>query len=223
MPPTAQANKVPCDRDLPALVHLALLDDAAPDTELLRRYQSICGALLHASTNTQPDIAFSTGLLCRAMGRPTPELFQAALRVLGYLYRNRNIGLRYVASDQTFEGFSDSDWAGKHSTSGFTFHLGSATVSWSSKKQTIVALSSCEAVSMLVPLSEGSARAEQWEPSSVTAHSPPPASTPEVSADQCWPTTLRRLRITRESSLCGSPTTRANGTSRAPLRCKRLR
>ena len=145
VPPTAQANKVPCDRDLPALVHLALLDDATPDSELLRRYQSICGALLYASTNTRPDIAFSTGLLCRAMGRPTPELYLAALRVLGYLYRNRNIGLRYVASDQSLEGFSDSDWAVKHSTSGFTFHLGSATVSWSSKKQTTVALSSCEA------------------------------------------------------------------------------
>ena len=145
VPPTAQANKVPCDRELPALVHLALLDDAAPDSQLLRRYQSICGALLYASTNTRPDIAFSTGLLCRAMGRPTPELFEAALRVLGYLYRNRHIGLRYEASDQSLEGFSDSDWAVKHSTSGFTFHLGSATVSWSSKKQTTVALSSCEA------------------------------------------------------------------------------
>ena len=145
VPPTAQANKVPCDRELPALFHLALLDDAAPDLQLLRRYQSICGALLYASTNTRPDIAFSTGLLCRAMGRPTPELFQATLRVLGYLYRNRHIGLRYEASDQSLEGYSDSDWAVKHSTSGFTFHLGSATVSWSSKKQTTVALSSCEA------------------------------------------------------------------------------
>ena len=59
VPPTAQANKVPCDRELPALVHLALLDDAAPDPQLLRRYQSICGALLYASTNTRPDIASS--------------------------------------------------------------------------------------------------------------------------------------------------------------------
>ena len=37
----------------------------------------------------------------------------------------------------------------------------------------------------------------------------------EDDNDQCWPTTLRRLRITRESSLRGFPTTRANGT--APL------
>ena len=146
VPPTAQANKVPCDRDLPALVHLALLDNATPDAQLLRRYQSICGALLYASTNTRPDIAFATGMLCRAMGRPTPELYEAALRVLGYLYRNRHIALRYeTARDATLEGFSDSDWAVKHSTSGYTFHLGSASISWSSKKQTTVALSSCEA------------------------------------------------------------------------------
>ena len=56
-------------------------------------------------------------MLCRAMGRPTPELLDAALRILGYLYRNRHIGLRYEASKKTLEGFSDSDWAIKHSTS----------------------------------------------------------------------------------------------------------
>ena len=94
VPPTSQENKVPCDCDLPAVVNLALLSDSTPDAVLLRKYQTICGALLYASTNTRPDIAFCTGMLCRAMGRPTPELFTAALRVLGYLYRTRHIGLR---------------------------------------------------------------------------------------------------------------------------------
>ena len=50
------------------------------------------------------------------------------------------------------EGFSDSDWGVKHSTSGHTFHLGSATISWASKKQPSVALSSCEAE--IIALSE---------------------------------------------------------------------
>jgi hypothetical protein len=76
------------------------------------------------------------------LGRPTPELFEAAL---GYLYRNWHIGLRYESSTKSLEGYSDSDWAVKHSTSGHTFHLGSATISWASKKQSTVALSSCEA------------------------------------------------------------------------------
>ena len=40
---------------------------------------------------------------------------------------------------------SDSDWGVKHSISGWTFAFQSATVSWGSKKQTSVALSSCEA------------------------------------------------------------------------------
>ena len=79
------------------------------------------------------------------MGRPTPELLDRAKRVLGYLYRTRNIGLRYEASSALLEGYSDSDWGVKHSTSGHTFHLGSATISWASKKQPSVALSSCEA------------------------------------------------------------------------------
>ena len=107
----AQQHKVPCDRDLPALVNLALLADATPDAALLRRYQSLCGALLYASTNTRPDIAFSTGMLCRAMGKPTPELYQAALRVLAYLYRTRHLGLRYEGRARSkLAGFSDSDW-----------------------------------------------------------------------------------------------------------------
>ena len=145
IPTTAQQNKVPCDRDLPAMVNIALVNDTPPDAELLRQYQSLCGGLLYASTNTRPDIAFSTGMLCRAMGRPTPELLERSKRVLGYLYRTRHIGLRYEASKSHLEGFSDSDWGVKHSTSGHVFRLGSATISWASKKQPSVALSSCEA------------------------------------------------------------------------------
>ena len=145
VPSTAQLNKVPCDRDLPAAVHIALINDVAPDADLLRQYQSLCGGLLYASTNTRPDIAFSTGMLCRAMGRPTPELLDRAKRVLGYLYRTRHIGLRYEGTAPVLEGFSDSDWGVKHSTSGHVFRLGSATISWASKKQPSVALSSCEA------------------------------------------------------------------------------
>ena len=80
------------------------------------------------------------------MGKPTPELYQAALRVLAYLYRTRHLGLRYEGrAHSKLAGYSDSDWGVKHSTSGHTFDLGSATISWASKKQPTVALSSCEA------------------------------------------------------------------------------
>ena len=76
---------------------------------------------------------------------PTPELLLAAQRVLGYLYRTRHLGLFYEADELPMSGMSDSDWAVKHSTSGFVFTYCKAAISWASKRQQSVALSSCEA------------------------------------------------------------------------------
>ena len=57
----------------------------------------------------------------------------------------RQIGLRFTRSGGDLRGFTDSDWAVRHSTSGILFTVCDAAVSWSSKKQPTVALSSCEA------------------------------------------------------------------------------
>lgn len=72
-------------------------------------------------------------------------IFGLRARVLKYLYRTRERGLRFESSPTPFHGYSDSDWAVKHSTSGFVFMLNRAAISWGSKKQKSVALSSCEA------------------------------------------------------------------------------
>eukprot|EP00965_Chrysotila_dentata_P091744 3028974-Pleurochrysis_carterae.AAC.1 len=71
------------------------------------------------------------------MSCPTDELMAAAQRVLMYLSHHRAVGLRFFKAQLPVSGFSDSDWATKHSTS--------AAISWASKKQPSVALSSCEA------------------------------------------------------------------------------
>ena len=76
---------------------------------------------------------------------PTPELLLAAQRVLGYLHRTRHLGLFYEADDLPMSGMSDSDWAVKHSTTGFTFQYCKASISWGSRRQQSIALSSCEA------------------------------------------------------------------------------
>ena len=120
-----------------------------PDPALLRRYQSLVGALLYCATNTRPDVAFSVSMLCRAMSKPTPPLLDAAERVLAYLIRNKNIGLHYRASERPLFGMTDSDWAVRHSTSGWVFVLSCAAISWGSKRQASVALSSCEAEIMV--------------------------------------------------------------------------
>eukprot|EP00965_Chrysotila_dentata_P176358 5823058-Pleurochrysis_carterae.AAC.1 len=58
-------------------------------------------------------------MLCRVTSCPTPDTLGAAQRVLYYLSRHRSVGLRYARSDSLpLAGFSDSDWATRHSTSG---------------------------------------------------------------------------------------------------------
>ena len=70
-----------------------------------------------------------------------------AKHVLRYLHGTVGYGLHYSAdSDMHLVGYTDSDWAGsvedRKITSGCCFSLGSAVISWFSRKQTSVALSS---------------------------------------------------------------------------------
>jgi len=148
MPEQLQPSCTPADKDLPQVIADALtmkLAGETPDPALLKRYQSLVGALLYAATNTRPDIAYATGMLCRCMSCPTEATMTAAERVLRYLDRHRDIGLRYTPDQGDLHGMSDSDWAVKHSTSGWVFQYNSAAISWGSRKQVTVALSSCEA------------------------------------------------------------------------------
>ena len=72
-------------------------------------------------------------------------------RLLRYVKGTINIGIEYCKSDSAPElhGFSNADWGGcnesRKSTSGFVFQLCGGAISWSSRKQTVVATSTCEA------------------------------------------------------------------------------
>ena len=71
-------------------------------------------------------------------------------RVLRYIKGTIDFGLRFEAADDfQLHGYSDADWAGckdtRKSTSGQVFSIGNCTVSWRSRKQSIIALSTTEA------------------------------------------------------------------------------
>lgn len=115
-----------------------------------KQYRQAVGSLLYFSTVSRPDIALSVGILCRQVERPTESDWNTVKRVMRYLVSTINQKLLLPAGgDLVLKGFIDADWAGdrkdRKSTSGFLFQLGDTTVSWSSKKQTTVALSSTEA------------------------------------------------------------------------------
>ena len=73
----------------------------------------------------------------------------AVKRILRYLSKTIDYGIEYTRSDGKLEGYSDADWAGDHadrrSTSGYVFQLANGAITWASRKQNSVALSTCEA------------------------------------------------------------------------------
>jgi len=77
--------------------------------------------------------------------------YEAAKHLLRYLKGTKSRGIIYGNSDDIspiFRSFTDSDWAmseGRKSISGYVILCGGGPITWSSKQQTIVALSSCEA------------------------------------------------------------------------------
>lgn len=76
---------------------------------------------------------------------PTPELLLAAERALAYLYVHRAIGRTYAPDSRDPFAYSDSDWTIRRSTTGWVVLWNKAAISWGSKQQPTVALSSCEA------------------------------------------------------------------------------
>ena len=75
VPTTIQSNRPPCDHMLAQHVcDAALQEIGSVDAKLLKRYQSLIGALLYCAGNTRPDVSYSVGMLCRVMSRPTLEM-----------------------------------------------------------------------------------------------------------------------------------------------------
>lgn len=124
-----------------------------PDSELFEDpslYRSLIGALLYLSVNARPDLSLSVGLLGRKVSQPNNMDWSAAKRILQYLNTTKDWKLRYGSKDNwKLVGYTDSDWAGdrqtRRSTTGFVFFYGDGAVSWMSKAQGSVALSSLEA------------------------------------------------------------------------------
>ena len=112
-------------------------------------FKSIVGSLRYLAS-TRPDITYGVGIISRFMEKPYQSHLQAAKRILRYVSGTRDHGILYSYTDNfDLLGYTDSDWAGdtetRKSTSGYAFFLGSGVISWSSKKQQVVALSTAEA------------------------------------------------------------------------------
>ena len=119
------------------------------EDELKLPYRELVGALTYLSVTTRPDIAYSVSRLGQFNNCYGTEHWKAAKRVLRYLKGTIDIGLFYKKKPGPIQGFVDADWGGciedRKSQSGYMFLLGGGPISWDSRKQKTVALSTTEA------------------------------------------------------------------------------
>ena len=135
----------------PADVNVKLSkDDGVSKPVNQSTYQSMVGSLLYAAMATRPDIAQAVSVVSKFNANPNAAHLTAVKRILRYLKGTVNLALKYEKTESgTLIGFSDADWAGdqddRRSTTGNMFFLSGGAVSWFSKKQATVALSTAEA------------------------------------------------------------------------------
>ena len=135
----------------PSLANEHLNKLKSPEAEV-KPYQRAIGSLMYPMLGTRPDLAFTVASLGRHAATPGEEHCRALERAFRYLRATSDWKLVFqqgVANGLVLHGYADADWASdtsdRKSTSGYVFLLAGGAVSWSSKKQSSVALSSTEA------------------------------------------------------------------------------
>jgi len=103
---------------------------------------------------TRPDIVQAVGAASQYMADPGREHWNTIKRILKYINGTLDVVLCYGGSKFTIRGYIDSDFVGdlekRKSTTGYVFIIAGGAVSWVSKLQTVVALSTTEAEYMAV-------------------------------------------------------------------------
>jgi hypothetical protein len=128
---------------------LKLLVDTSSELIDATLYRQIIGSLMYL-LNTRPDICFAVNTLSQFLVEPIHVHLVISKHVMRYLKGTIDCGLSYDGDhDFTLCGYIDADWAGivsdRKRTSGCCFNLGSTMISWQSRKQSSISLSTAEA------------------------------------------------------------------------------
>ena len=138
----------------PLASHFRLSKDQSPQTyedkDYVTKvpYASAIGSLMYAMVCTRPDIGHAVGVVSKYMSNPRIH-WEAAKWILRYLRGTINKCLYFGKGELKIKGYVDADFGGevdnRKSTTGYVFTVGNTIVSWMSKLQKIVALSTTEA------------------------------------------------------------------------------
>ena len=128
--------------------------DPLLDKDAAAEYRGITGSLMYLQACTRPDLSVAVSMLAGCLATPRKTHMDAAKHVLRYLRGTATLGLHYkktlaVCDANVLKGYSDATWAdcpsSRRSMSGNVFLLNGAAVSWKTRRQPTVALSSAQA------------------------------------------------------------------------------
>src|SRR5277367_4613666 len=150
------AHVIPRNTPLPAGITLDSNSNMSPKTDSEKKtmndkpYRSVLGSVMWGQLATRPDLSFSVSLLARFQANPGIEHWNALMHVVGYIENTLDYGLTYRrGTDLSPRAFVDADYGGckdtRRSTSGYVFMMAGGPVTWSSKRQATVTLSTVEA------------------------------------------------------------------------------
>jgi len=112
-------------------------------------YRSAVGNLIYLMVGTRSDISWTVSKLSQFLEKPGITHVNAIKHLMKYLKGTKSYQLVFTKTDEQLIWYVDADWGSdpidRRSTTGYVFTLGSAPVSWKTRKQPTVALSSCEA------------------------------------------------------------------------------
>ena len=138
----------------PLANHFKVTKRSCPTTSSERKemetipYSFAVGSLMYAMVCTRPDIAYAVGVVSRFLANLGKEHWEVVKWILRYLKETSKMCLCFGRAEPILEGFTDVDMAGdldgRKSTLGFLFTFAGGAISWQSKLQKFVALSTTE-------------------------------------------------------------------------------
>jgi len=147
--------RTPCDENQRLTKDMSPKDDKELDEMKNVPFQQAVGSLLFAAQVSRPDINYAVNEVSRYNNNPGKPHWMAVKRIFRYLKGTSTVKLEFSRdNNKELSGYCDADWANdlenRRSISGFVFKFGGGAVSWSSKKQSTVALSTMEAEYMAI-------------------------------------------------------------------------
>lgn len=121
------------------------LEEVADMSKVL--YQEAISLLNYCAVATHPDISFAISLLAQFMNNPGRTHWEAVKQIFRYLLGTKDWRLVYGTTENGLEGYTDADRCSQehcHAISGYAFLMNGGAISWSSKKQNIITLSTAK-------------------------------------------------------------------------------